>query len=349
MSRSPWWVRRINLGMQWLVTQAIGGVSTTLRDVGQGWNRFWFTPRSPRWLGVMRILAGLMLLYTHAVWTLDFEAFLGVQRMIPDQIAEQMNPSPWHWTHFDWVGDWRGLWALHGLALLSFVAFTVGWGMPWSGVLATLFAISYAHRASGALFGLDQMNVALATYLTLGGAGRAYSLDGWWAARRAARGGDASVGGLWGGGGVSGGEDTHCVWANLATRLIQVQLCIIYWFAGTGKLQGVSWWNGEAIWGAFASYQYQSIDMSWTYQFPLWLALATHMTVIWEISYPFLVWNGRTRPWVIGIAFLVHGGIGLFLGMMTFGYIMVVANLAFVEWSGMFGRAPGRDESRGQQ
>jgi len=303
------------------------------RDAVAGWQAFWFTPRSPEWLGCLRILAGMMLFYTHLVWSIDFETFLGLQRMVDPEIAPQMNPTPWHWSHFDWVAHGPLLWWLHGLALASFLAFTVGAGMPWTGWLATAFAISYAHRGTGALFGLDQMNVALAMYLTLGGAGRAWSLDRWWACRQAERRGAAPP------------PLAPSPWVTIGTRLIQIQLCIIYWFAGTGKLQGLTWWTGEALWGAFASYQYQSIDMTWTYQYPSLLALATHLTIVWEISYAFLVWSPRTRPLMIAMAVMVHAGIGIFLGMMTFGYVMIVANLAFLEW-GTSGRTADVEECR---
>ena len=39
-------------------------------------NDFWFTPRSPRMLGVIRILTGVLLLYSLAVWTLELSTFL---------------------------------------------------------------------------------------------------------------------------------------------------------------------------------------------------------------------------------------------------------------------------------
>jgi hypothetical protein len=43
-----------------------------------------------------------------------------------------------------------------------------------------------------------------------------------------------------------------------------------------------------------------------------------------------LVWPRLTRPWILVIAFFVHAGIALFMGMITFGLMMLVANLAFV-------------------
>ncbi|MBL8889308.1 MAG: HTTM domain-containing protein [Planctomycetaceae bacterium] len=316
--------RRLHLLFNAVCAQVLAYLVQSGTELWLGWNSFWFTPRRTYWLGLLRIGAGCMALYTHAVWTIDFEAFLGTDRMIGPEIAPQMNPTSWHWSHFDVVSGSQSLWALHWVAIGSFAAFTVGVGMPWTGWLAAFFAISYAHRATGALFGLDQMNVALVTYLTLGGAGRSWSVDQWWRQRRSIAEGSATS------------PDELSVWANIGTRLIQLQLCIIYWFAGTGKLQGVTWWNGEAMWGALASYQYQSIDMTWLHEYPNLLALATHLTIVWEISYTFLVWPKRTRPVVIGMAVLVHVGIGVLLGMMTFGVIMVIANLAFVEWKDLF-------------
>jgi hypothetical protein len=38
------------------------------------------------------------------------------------------------------------------------------------------------------------------------------------------------------------------------------------------------------------------------------------------------------------MAFLVHAGIALYLGMITFGFMMIVANLAFIPtaWNNQF-------------
>jgi hypothetical protein len=56
----------------------------------------------------------------------------------------------------------------------------------------------------------------------------------------------------------------------------------------------------------------------------------THATVFWELTYAFLVWNRFTRPWVLLMAVLIHGGIALALGMATFGLVMLIGNVAFI-------------------
>ena len=120
------------------------------------------------------------------------------------------------------------------------------------------------------------------------------------------------------------------VGANVSTRLIQLHLCIVYLFAALGKLQGETWWTGEALWGALANYEYQTIDMTWTAEYPMLIDLLTHITVLWEISYCVLIWPKLTRPLVLFMAIPLHLGIAFAMGMITFGFIMLIANLAFV-------------------
>jgi hypothetical protein len=216
------------------------------------------------------------------------------------------------WSHFDLSDSAVWLWGSHVAALIVFALFTVGLWTRWTSILSFLFVVSYANRATGSLFGLDQVNCFLTLYLSISHCGTRYSFD---ALRR-------GRGGSWG--------ELQSVNNTIATRLIQLHLCIVYLFAGLGKLQGNLWWNGEAIWGAIASYEYQTLDLTWLCQ-AMWLVNAlTYLTVAWEISYPFLVWPKLTRPIFLGMAVFVHIGIGLAMGMLTFGLIMMYANLSFV-------------------
>jgi hypothetical protein len=118
--------------------------------------------------------------------------------------------------------------------------------------------------------------------------------------------------------------------ANIAIRLIQLHMCVIYFFSASAKLLGAAWWDGTAVWWAVAISEYQSIDMTWLADWPVLVAAITYGTVFWELTYPALVWPRATRPVVLAIAVLAHGGIALFLGMITFGLVMLIGNLAFV-------------------
>ena len=291
------------------------------RDVTRGWDRFWFAPAEPHTLALLRIFGGAMLLYTHAVWTLDLEAFLGQNSLLNAYTAALLNQEPggrnYAWSYLYWVNSPALLWTLHLAALVVFFLLTVGLFSRAMAILACLITLSYCHRLTGTLFGLDQINAFIAMYLCLGSCGAAFSVDHWLARHRKSDGGQEA-------------SPAPAVGTNIAVRLLQLHMCVIYLFGGIGKMRGATWWDGSALWFAFASLEYQSIDMTWTVRHRWLLALLTHLTVFWETFYCFLVWPKLTRPVCLVLAVLVHGGIGMCLGMQTFGLAMIIANLAFL-------------------
>jgi hypothetical protein len=291
-----------------------------LADAWEAWDEFWFTPISPSTLSAIRVLAGAMLLYTHLVWSFDLDAFFGPDGWLPADVMQEADMvrndgvARVNWSHFSFVNSPKLMWTVHLVALGVFFLLTIGFFSRTMALLGFLFAVSYANRITpGAFFGLDKINTMLAMYLMLGPCGARYSVDRLWRLRRGAP-----------------TEVPPSATANIAIRLIQVHMCIIYLFSGIGKLQGEPWATGEASWLSFAMLEYQSLDMTWLAKYPLLLNVMTHVTVFWELSYCALVWPRLTRPWVLLIAVFVHGGIVLFLGMPTFGLVMLIGNLAFV-------------------
>jgi hypothetical protein len=305
----------------------IAATRSYLAEVWEAWNGFWFTPTSPSTLCAIRFLAGAMLLYTHIIWSFDLDAFFGANGWLPEQIRAEVNqtgdpdgPGPLEstkrlaWSHFDFVQSPKLMWTLHIVALLVFFALTIGFFSRVAAVLAYVFAVSYANRVTpGAFFGLDKINCMLAMYLMLGPCGARYSVDRLWRLRRGAP-----------------SEVAPSSSANLAIRLIQVHMCIIYLFSALGKLQGVTWWNGSAVWYSVATLEYQTMDMTWLWHHRYIVNFLTHVTVFFELSYSALIWPRLTRPWMLALAVLLHGGIVFALGMPTFGLVMLIGNLAFV-------------------
>lgn len=276
------------------------------------WNRFWFTPTDPATLGCLRVLAGSMLFYTHLAWSAGLLTMFGPHGKLGHAFNRAFHGnSMTSWSHLTGIESPEALWSSHILALIILALFTVGLWTRVTSVLAFLITVSYAHRAGGALFGLDQLNGMLALYLMVGPSGAAYSMDAW-------RKGNFS------------GQGIELVGVTISTRLIQLHMCLIYLFAGFGKLLGVTWWDGTALWGAFANFEYQTIDMTWLAHYEEVVNVLTHVTIFWEVTYAALVWNRYTRPIMIFLAIPLHLGIALCMGMMTFGLVMLYGNLAFV-------------------
>ena len=347
--------------LRWLLELAITFVRDAAAATSNAWNQFWFTPADPTTLCLIRVLAGLMLFYTHAVWTLDLEAFFGEQSWLSREVIAQANQDGYSWSVLSWCRSSTTLWTMHIVALTTFALLTVGLWTRAAAVLAFVFTVSYAQRTPGALYGLDQINGLLSLYLMIGPCGSRFSVDAW-RVRRVARNvarlsessqigpatrlGEAVILGVaevvrlqnsprklnsheFSYVGTRLGESSD-VTANLAIRLMQCHLCVIYLFAGLSKLQGLSWWTGFAFWGGIANQEYQTLDLTWLADWPLVINALTHLTVVFELSYCVLIWNRWTSPLVLLVAVGLHLGIVFALGMPTFGLAMLIANVSFI-------------------
>lgn len=285
------------------------------KEVFQQWENFWYAPKLPHTLAIIRICTGAMLFYTHLIWAYDLRAFLGPNSWIPADAASEIAGERWLWSYLWGIESMPLLWGLHIAALIVFAMLTVGLYSRVTAGLSCLIAIAYCHRLESMLFGLDQINVLLAMYLTIGPCGAVWSLDRYLAKRK-----NANVMVL------------PTISANVATRLIQLHLCVIYFFGGIAKLKGELWRDGSAVFYSLSSYEYQPIglDLSGWVEYPILISLLTHLTIIFEVGYCALIWPKLTRPIWLLLAVGMHLGIMFFLAMPTFGFIMIVANLAFV-------------------
>ncbi|MEZ6049775.1 MAG: hypothetical protein R3C02_00045 [Planctomycetaceae bacterium] len=224
-------------------------VSRYLTDLAhqsaETWNRFWYTPTDPATLGLIRLLTGLMLVYTHWVWGLDFESFFGPESWVNSELVQRYQQDSYVFSLWFLV-PYEYAFAVHMMCVGILGLFALGVFTRVTSILSLLIVISYSNRLPTAQYGLDQANGLLTLYLAIGPSGAAYSIDSW---LRRARGmiPPRTAVGL---GFDSYGPSIH---ANIAIRLIQIHMCVIYLFAGLGKLQGDAWWDGLAMDGILES------------------------------------------------------------------------------------------------
>jgi hypothetical protein len=273
----------------------------------------------------------------------DYEEKWGVPK---NWTAGQGLPIWSIWFH---VTDPTAMVFTHGAFIAATFLFTIGFCTRLTSVLAWFGALSYIHRSNFTVFGVDTMMTIALFYLMIGPSGAALSVDRlikrWWLTYRTLR------------RGVQGEEHpaasgltsvrppalavTPSVSANMAIRLLQIHTCIIYLAAGLAKLQGASWWSGEAIWGTLANFEFAPMQYDWYMAFLEFLAkhpwiwyvfmtCGTIFTLAFEIGFAFLVWRPRTRWIIIGMAVTLHGGIGLFMGLKTFSFMMLTLVMSFV-------------------
>jgi Vitamin K-dependent gamma-carboxylase len=111
-------------------------------------------------------------------------------------------------------------------------------------------------------------------------------------------------------------------------RALQLQLCIIYFFAGLAKLLGSGWWNGENLWMALTRPPFNVLPEHLIVSFYWILPIAGISVCFLEIGYPFFIWPKRTRlVWLVSVI-AMHVGIGLTMGLYLFALIMIILNVA---------------------
>jgi hypothetical protein len=182
----------------------------------------------------------------------------------------------------------------------------VGLACRFSAILAWFLHLCAAKSGGFVSYGVDNFMTMGLFYLMLSPLPDQYSFD--WRLRKS-RPRDPQLLGFW-------------------RRLLQLHLCLIYFFSGLTKCIGSGWWDGSNIWRSLIRPPFDIIDpeilVRWRYLFPV----AGIFICLLEIGYPFFVWNSKTRKiWLIGIC-AMHVGIGLMMGMYLFALIMIVLNAA---------------------
>lgn len=305
---------------------------------------FFFQPSSAHTLAIIRCATGLMLAYVHCIWLLGSTDFFGPDAIISNELWRSLHESPsgndFKWTYLSQTNSLLTAQIHEGIAIVSALGVAAGLFTRTSLIIAWFTTLMTTHRLTGYLFGLDQVVLMLSFYLMFAQSGRVASLDQWLAIKLfSAKASKPDAGTKkaiklfrtlsgWHG---NTADPNALSWKNrAATRMMQIHVCIVYLFGGLGKLRGEMWWDGTAMWYSAAAYDYQSMDLTWIGYFPVLGALLSHMTVFWEVSYGAIVWPRWLRPWTLLTAVMVHGGIAIFMGMITFGMMMIFANIAFV-------------------
>lgn len=304
-----------------------------IRAVIAAWEKFWFEPRAPQTLAVMRICCGAMLTYVHVIWAFVANDFMGPNAWIGREAILDLHKQDYGWSWLWYIDSPALLLGHQAIAIAASLCMTLGLLTRVTTALTWWLTLMVCHRLTLALFGLDQIVVMISMYLMISNCGSVLSLDSKWFANRSNS--------FW------FPKPESSVSNNIATRLLQLHLCVIYLFGGLSKMRGEMWYDGSAMWYTLVNYEYQSLDMVWLGQYRFIIGALTAVTIFWETFYIALVWPRLTRPISLALAVFVHGGIALALGMVTFGTIMIVANLAFIEPSWMQKLIPASSGGKG--
>jgi Vitamin K-dependent gamma-carboxylase len=276
-----------------------------------------FYPTSDRWLSILRIgLAVQLLLYVFSLRS-DWNYLLGGtgRGLVSRDLAEALlSLESWMIPRFGWfIGPAKQL------GIDEAVVLSLGWYCLTLGAILLLIGL-YSRAAAVAswflylcsvksggpsTYGVDALTTTALFYLMLSPLPDRFSLDHVWRKKSA----DSQLRGFW-------------------QRVLQLHLCLIYFFSGLTKALGQDWWNGVNLWRSLIRPPFDLIPADILVRFKYFFPIAGVAIFLLEIGYAFLIWRrGIGRVWLIAVL-IMHIGIGFAMGMYLFASVMIVLNLA---------------------
>ena len=124
---------------------------------------------------------------------------------------------------------------------------------------------------------------------------------------------------------------------NAAAITVMLQICLVYFISSLYKAQGHEWYNGTALYYILRVNEFTLPGVNpLIYHNPLLVTFLTYSTLIFQVSFPFLIWNKRTKPLMLVGAVCLHLGIATIMGLAWFSLTMLSVDVIFLDDSAYF-------------
>lgn len=274
--------------------------------------RFLFRPQYYLPLSLFRVVFASFLIVKFLVLAPGIPDLYGETGFVQWEITEILGGSPWHMALFKtWVFDSRLIvWGAYTLFLLAAFGLLLGFKTPWMALLCCVLHKLFINTSFQFSYGVDIFSQTYLFFLIFIPSNKQFALD---APKGSSRG---------------EGLKQRSWKAGFALRVMQLQLSFMYCSSGIEKARGAQWWNGEAMWRALNMPQFSQFDLLFLYQYPWLLAFMGWSTLVLEMLYPVFMFWRKTRYWGLAGIVGMHLGIIVFMGLYSFGTLMIILNLA---------------------
>ena len=274
-------------------------------------NQFFFRPYSDnKSLAFFRIgLAVILFSQMLSIWS-DFLTIYGENGLIRGDVAN-VYTSPLQITihHItDWMTGLFGsteianLLALRYVYMILLVFLALGLFTRFSAFFLWLLHLAFVKAAYYLSYGVDYMHTFMLFYCIIFPVGNQFSLDAYLFKFK---------------------------FKNPLPylRLVQLHLCVIYFFGGMGKALGENWWNGESIWKSINRPMESSFSFDWMAEYS-WIPMILGIGVVFmELLYPVAMWLKPVGKYWLWAIISMHVGIAIFLDLTFFGATMIMLNM----------------------
>jgi Vitamin K-dependent gamma-carboxylase len=275
------------------------------------WDHFWFgaIDGSAKTVASIRILSGSLFVYSQISSMSQISGFYGSTGW-SSLFYNTSIRSPFNASLLPYLTN-QGQFICHVLSILIGIAYTIGFKSKYSSPMTWITHLTYLNANESILFGFDHVLNFILLYLCIGASNQTWSIDHVLQKEPL----QDSI--------FSQMRNTVCL------RLVQIHICMVYVSSGIGKWNA-NWIAKNGLWNALHTTELQNFNLGWLTSNMTLINLASYATVFFEIFFVLFVWPRRTRPFVIGSAFLLHLGIALTMRLTSFSVVMVTGCLAFV-------------------
>jgi len=278
-------------------------------------NDFLFSEGHFEKLGLFRFVLCSVLLYIACYRQLNVDQF-GPDSIVPNGQALNLYYDYYRpfLQLFFWPDDMA--WLVHGIYIFLLIIATLGFSNRILMLLTWIIAQGFIQRNFSLLFGADVIGNLFLFYLSFTRCHESFTLKKYLFRNKTPE------------------FNSNLFSDQLSTvffRLLQFQLVTIYTYTGFEKLKGNSWWDGTALWTVLVNPQFTSFDLLFLRDFPLFFAIGTFVTIIFEIYFPVMVIFEKTKYFWLFLGIVFHLMIGLLLGLMPFSIVMIATYVLFVD------------------
>lgn len=115
---------------------------------------------------------------------------------------------------------------------------------------------------------------------------------------------------------------------NSAAVLIMAQVCLLYAITGLGKLGDSTWREGAAVGMVAEMWHFSWRDQVFVSSPALQKALS-YLVMTYQLSFPLFIWFRSIRKLLLMGGFIIYLYIALYMGLVSFGCIMLAAHIYF--------------------
>ncbi|HEX4769603.1 MAG TPA: HTTM domain-containing protein [Bryobacteraceae bacterium] len=302
-----------------------------LQSIVDGWNQFFFAPQSPLPISLFRILYGICVIATLGLLHGDWLSWFGTHSWVSLATMRQVEPGA-RLNIFAIIPQNDGyIQALFWIFLAAAILLTIGLFTRVSAAAVFLCLNTIQQRDLYITHSGDTFLRVAGFFLIFAPAGAALSIDRLIRLRKGKEGADLQPKSRW------------------ATRMIQLELSLLYLTAFWWKSLGDTWVNGTAL------YYIIHLDEIRRFPIPQWITqslfikLGTWIALALEFALGTLIWIKEFRYPLLLLGLLFHLSLEYSLNVPMFQWDILSAYVLFLRpedivraWSGIMKLVPSR-------